>query len=220
MVQQLSLYSSTLAPEVVLITLESLTGMVPQPMEQHTVVMRPKFPFKPEQKAGKINQIESYRIRMTRHGGASDSELLSNLQSPRWNNCIWTLQIVDIPAAGKRPVLTQNIYETTIVKADDILGYMDELGYMPEKEYWVRGSRFYYNDVVIEVFQVYHWNDGQELLDKQHQIKCLVNVAQLNDLESVARGTKQLEALKAELAGLVELDLYERTSLDGRVSWN
>ncbi|KAG7735131.1 hypothetical protein KL948_000697 [Ogataea haglerorum] len=220
MVQQLSLYAATRSADVLLITLESLTGMRPQPMEQHTVVLRPKFPFRPEQKAGKINQIESYRIRMTRKGGADDRELMSDLQSTRWNNCIWTLQIADIPAAGKRPVLVQNLYETTIVQADDILGYMDELGYMPETEYWVRGVRFFYNDVIIEVFRVYHWKEQQELLDPKYQVRCVVNVARLNDLDSVARGTKQLEALKTELSGLIELDLYERTSLDGRVNWN
>ncbi|GME83455.1 unnamed protein product [[Candida] boidinii] len=71
------------------------------------------------------------------------------------NDSIWTIQLSDIPAAGKRIVSTQAIYETTIFETDDIIGYIDELGFIPELEFWNKGVRFYYNDLIIEIFRLY-----------------------------------------------------------------
>ncbi|ODV87682.1 hypothetical protein CANARDRAFT_5001 [[Candida] arabinofermentans NRRL YB-2248] len=258
MVQQLSLTCDIPKSQfqVLRITLESLTGMKPRELAQHTVILKPKFPFNPEQRAGKINQIESYRIRMTRIWGNKDpsqtnttnegESILDPVNKASIDDSIWTLQLSDIPAAGKRSVSIQNLYETTIYKTDDVLGYIDELGYMPEVEYWNSGLRFFYNDIIIEIFRLFVADakaksvniDNEEdtsmtdldsqtsdnktplkLLDGsgQFQIKCFVNVAKLNDLDNVARGAKQLESLKSELSGLIELDVRDRIMMDSRV---
>lgn len=71
------------------------------------------------------------------------------------NSSIWTIQLSDIPAGGKTPVLVQNIYETTIYQTDDVIGYLDELGYMHEAEFWKDGVRYYYGNVIIEVSRLY-----------------------------------------------------------------
>ncbi|GMG28182.1 unnamed protein product [Ambrosiozyma monospora] len=298
MVQQLSLVSSIPKSQykVLMLCLESYTGMNPHPLRQHTVILKPKYPFTPEMAAGKVNQIESYRIRMTRvwdnpNGFSSNLKSSSEQQqnqvktepssdststsattsgdtdnskpSPSSkqglkgepildtfppgtestrNSSIWTLQLSDIPAGGKRTVSIQNIYETTIYETDDIMGYVDELGYTPDIEFWNNGVRFYYNDIVIEVFRLYvhsRGGHGQQagggvgngnvngvhqvslrLLDgsENYQVKCFVNVSKLNDLENVARGAKQLENLKNDLSGLLNLDVPDRISLDSRVN--
>ncbi|GME98851.1 unnamed protein product [Ambrosiozyma monospora] len=291
MVQQLSLVSSIPKSQykVLMLCLESYTGMNPHPLRQHTVILKPKYPFTPELAAGKVNQIESYRIRMTRvwdnpNGFSSNSKSSSEQQQQQnqvkteplsdgsstttgntdnsepkqglkgepildtfppgtestRNSSIWTLQLSDIPAGGKRTVSIQNIYETTIYETDDIMGYVDELGYIPDIEFWNNGVRFYYNDIVIEVFRLYvHSRGGQQpgngigdgntngvhqvplrLLDgsETYQVKCFVNVSKLNDLENVARGAKQLENLKNDLSGLLSLDVPDRISLDSRVN--
>ncbi|QPG74155.1 hypothetical protein FOA43_001479 [Brettanomyces nanus] len=284
MVQQLSLTSSV--PEnqfrTVRITLRALTGLRPEPLARHTIILKPKFPFTPEQSAGKVSQVDSYRIRMVRvwemestsdHMDVSDDQFLlgesisdRSSESTR-NESIWTMQLSDIPAGGNRPVSIQNIYEATVYKTDDIIGYMDEFGYMPEIEFWTKGYRYYYNDIIIEVFRLYvrskdgssdrkpvsdddttekkeeldelNNNDDADagkdemmdvdkpqhlikiaLLDKscRYQVKCFVNVSKLNDLDSVAKGVKELEMLKKELGGMIDLHVPDRTYMDSRLN--
>ncbi|GMF38941.1 unnamed protein product [[Candida] boidinii] len=177
MVQQLSLVSSI--PEnqfnSVKLTLSTLTGMSPKPLTVHTVILKPKFPYTPQYKTNnKPNQIEQYRLRMSRVWDTpistlentttttntinTDKEKLlgdSIFDESTRNDSIWTIQLSDIPAAGKRIVSTQAIYETTIFETDDIIGYIDELGFIPELEFWNKGVRFYYNDLIIEIFRLY-----------------------------------------------------------------
>ncbi|OWB81582.1 hypothetical protein B5S33_g201 [[Candida] boidinii] len=181
MVQQLSLVSSI--PEnqfnSVNLTLSTLTGMSPKPLTVHTVILKPKFPYTPQYKTNnKPNQIEQYRLRMSRVWHTPITTLDNTTTTPATttsatntdqakilgdsifdeatrNDSIWTIQLSDIPAAGKRIVSTQAIYETTIFETDDIIGYVDELGFIPELEFWNKGVRFYYNDLIIEIFRLY-----------------------------------------------------------------
>lgn len=283
MVQQLLLTASVSKAQFVpfKIALQTLTGMNPEPLARHTVILRPRFPYLPEKTTTKADPVETYRIRMTRVWDVADSgsmetnntadenseevgkaaEKVENTESMKQNttdgtsteagqsthtlvadsvfdqspetsknNSIWTIQLSDIPAAGKRPVSIQNIYEATIYKTDDVLGYVDELGYMPETEFWTRGLRFYYNDVVvIEVVRFYistrstgAQNGPVPLrpVDKSasYHIRCFVDVANLNDLDNVARGVKQLEHLRTQLAGLIDLHVPDRRNMDSRLN--
>lgn len=258
MVQQLSLAASALPGnlEKLLLTLKALTGQYAQPMHQHTIILRPRYPFTPEPAPGKVTQIESYRIRMTRIWD-SDSKLTVSetlfgesikKQDTSINDSIWTLQLSDIPAGGKTQVSIQNIYETTIYETDDIIGYLDELGYMHETEYWVNGVRFYYGDVIIELSRLYIQDDNKnannassneaqidlteetsvidgaksklKLLNPNgsYFMKAFVNVGEVTDLESVAIATRQLDNLKKELEEVVTLRIPDRTSMDSRVN--
>lgn len=287
MVQQLLLTASVSKAQFVpfKIALQTLTGMNPEPLARHTVILQPKFPYIPEKTVTKADPVETYRIRMTRVWNepsagdiADDNErdLKSNddtdgvnesansagnsgkkfdkapeivtagsrqdCQSPigdsvfdqspetSRNNSIWTIQLSDIPAAGKRPVSIQNIYEATIYKTDDVLGYVDELGYMPETEFWARGLRFYYNDiVVIEVLRLYISSKPTSAGNRSvplrpvdssvsYHVRCFVDVANLNDLDNVARGVKQLEHLRTQLAGLIDLHVPDRRNMDSRLN--
>ena len=256
MVQQLTLTAQIPSKSVsrLLLTLKTLTGNIQSDMNVHTVILKPRYPFMPEQIAGKVVQIESYRVRMNRiwEKGHPTSLVHNNIHTDvtilgdsitrrdneSLNSSIWTLQLSDIPAGGQNPVLIQNIYETTIYQTDDIIGYLDELGYIHETEFWTYGTRFYYGNVIIEITQIYV-NDTAavrdleaefsnkditlttlKLLDpsRSYHIKAYVNVSSLNDLESVAVGVKSLEALKKELSELVELKIPDRLAMDSRIN--
>jgi len=134
-------------------------------MNIHSVILKPRFPFTPEIIPGKVSQIESYRVRMNRvweTGHPSDiattdevwGHSITSVDSSL-NDSIWTIQLSDIPLAGQNSVLVQNIHESTIYETDDIIGYLDELGYMHENEFWINGLRFYYGNIVMELTQLY-----------------------------------------------------------------
>lgn len=272
MVQQLSLTAQVPSSKVerLLLTLQTLTGNVYSNMNQHSVILKPRYPFTPEPVAGSVVQIESYRVRMNRlwESGHPKTfrESLKTMKSPgletetgttvsgdsitkqsgrELSDSIWTLQLSDIPAGGKNPVLVQNIYETTIYETDDVIGYLDELGYMHETEFWSNGVRFYYGDVIVELCHMYVLDNGKrsgstpdeaqksepntgpastlsslKLFDQSGtcNLKAFVNIGRLNDIESISLGTNQLEALKRELSELVELHIPDRTMMDSRLN--
>lgn len=264
MVQQLSLTAQVPSSKIerLLLTLETLTGNISSPMHQHSVILKPRYPFTPELTPGKFLQIESYRIRMNRiwEDGFPSTFLDETGEglnvfgesitkpNPNINSSIWTLQLTDIPAGGKNPVLIQNIYETTIYQTDDVIGYLDELGYMHEAEFWTDGVRFYYGNVIIELSHLYVLHSRQQssapievqedgmvvdptpqpesktsrlcLLDSSGacHVKAYVNIGALNDLESAGVGIKQLELLKRELSEIVELRIPDRTAMDSRIN--
>lgn len=255
MVQQLSLTAQVEKSKIqrLLLTLETLTGNISSPMHKHSVILKPRYPFTPENIPGKFNQIDSYRIRMNRiweNGFPPNFTDFNNslikitgesITKPNENinNSIWTLQLSDIPAGGKNPTLIQNIYETTIYQTDDVIGYLDELGYMHEAEFWTDGVRFYYGNVILELSKIYILDNNNKsvvidtesssqslsesnlkLLDGSGNchVKAYVNVGALNDLESAALGIKQLESLKKELADIVELTIPDRTVMDSRIN--
>lgn len=258
MVQQLSLTTQVERYKIqrLLLTLETLTGNISSPMHKHSVILKPRYPFTPENIPGKVNQIDSYRIRMNRiweDGYPIKFESIDQIgadifgesitkPSENINSSIWTLQLSDIPAGGKNSVLIQNIYETTIYQTDDVIGYLDELGYMHETEFWTNGVRFYYGNVILELSHIYildnktdaigvdlNITDGSnttnitsklKLLDGSGNchVKAYVNVGALTDLESVSLGIKQLESLKRELSEIVELHIPDRTVMDSRIN--
>lgn len=259
MVQQLSLSTQVPSSKVqkLLLTLETLTSNIQSEMNQHSIILKPRYPFTPEIKPGKVGQIESYFIRMNRIWEAGYPSIFSSSQQSdikgesilRENNnllndSIWTLQLSDIPAGGKTAVSIQNIYEATIYQSDDIFGYLDELGYIYETEFWKNGVRFFYGNIIIEVYRLYILHDEEKkkiidsgiqnsdehqsnkdlqflkLLDKSGNcfVKAYVNVGSLNDVDSVSLGTKQLESLKRELSEIIELHVPDRLAMDSRIN--
>lgn len=108
-------------------TLQAFTGQLhPQPITTYTLVCKPNQVFKPKFEPGKVNQIEQYYMRCITtwlcdydiskpalKGDDIFSGLLFDANAPEKN---WTLQISDIPVAGKnQSVCAQTVYETTIV---------------------------------------------------------------------------------------------------------
>lgn len=264
MVQQLSLTAQVPSGKVqrLLLTLQALTGNIQHSMHQHTVILRPRYPFIPEIIPGKVVQIESYRVRMNRiwedgypskfeHSTIAGDEILGeSITKPNENinDSIWTLQLSDIPAGGKNLALIQNIYETTIYQTDDVIGYLDELGYMHETEFWTNGVRFYYGNAIIELTKLYVLDkknnaetiEDVDMKDVDHNksdaikndlsnlklldpsetchLKAYVNIGALNDLENVNLGLRQLESLQRELSEIIQLHIPDRTTMDSRIN--
>mgnify|MGYP004706316583 CR=1 FL=1 len=251
MVQQLSLVSHIDDKQLnkLLLTLQALTGTKPFEIKRHTIILKPRNPFLPDPIPGKINQIESYKARITRIWNENDGYPLKGdsiiNQNNGLNESIWTLQISDIPAGGENNVLIQNIYETTIYKTDDIIGYLEELGYMHEVEFWVKGWRFYYNNIIFEISKLLlidnnSNNNDDDIINIDNEstnntnnliklkdfddkgvysIKAFVNISSFNDLESVAIGKKNLLDLKSQLQDLIDLHIPDRLLMDSRINY-
>lgn len=132
MVHQLLLCASILQQNYIqtVSTLQALTGVLdPQETATYTLLTKPHNIFKPKFEPGKVNQIEQYYMRCTTTWNDSAAQEL-NLSKPiipgksdiRVERLFsgkevkhWTLQVSDIPNAGKNPVLAQNFYESTLV---------------------------------------------------------------------------------------------------------
>lgn len=111
-------------------TLRALTGVLnPQDISTYTLLTKPHNVFKPKFEPGKVNQIEQFYMKCTTIWADSASEKLDlavpilkdgpdvlvnrlfNGETVKY----WTLQISDIPNAGKNPVLAHNFHESTLV---------------------------------------------------------------------------------------------------------
>lgn len=139
MVHQLSLVSTIPHNQYgqTVSTLQALTGLLsPQPIATYTLITQPHNVFKPKFEPGKVNQIEQYYMKCITtwtdntskklniakpvvKDGENDDILVDKLfsgdgeGSPRRN---WTLQISDIPIAGKNQACSaQTIFESTLV---------------------------------------------------------------------------------------------------------
>lgn len=130
MVHQLSLVSSIPHSSYIqtVSTLQALTGLSsPQKISTYTLLTRPHDVFKPKFEPGKVNQIEQYHMRCTTTWSEqidiskpilrdSDEILADILFVGHDNRKQWTLQIADIPNAGKnQPCCAQTVYESTLV---------------------------------------------------------------------------------------------------------
>lgn len=154
-------------------------------------------------------------------------------------NKIWTLQIADIPIAGKNQICSlQNIYESTLVyNANDnsFLQFLNDLGYEVINQFWNKGLRFFYGDIVIEIYKIFIRDDSKEsedkdsaekdkitlkLLDESNgfQIKAFINVPKSTDLDIINQGYKDLVKLQENLKGLVKFEIPDRIFMDSRVS--
>lgn len=132
MVHQLLLCSSISQSNYIqtVSTLQALTGVLhPQDIATYTLLTKPHNVFKPKFEPGKVNQIEQYYMKCSTTWN-DEAALELNLSQPiiagksdiRVERLFsgkkvkhWTLQISDIPNAGKNPVLAHNFYESTLV---------------------------------------------------------------------------------------------------------
>lgn len=235
MPQQVSLTGSIPLAQYALAvsTLEAYTGMRPAPVGTHTLVAQPYLRYFPKAEAGKVNQIEMYKLRVVREWApleAAERNGIIHTHSVVHHEELglhtWTLVVADIPLAGRRSTTLQAVYESTITHGN-VLPYLTVLGYTMASEFWVRGVRFFHGDVVIELTRVYVGDSAESsedevplaLLDVTggYMVRAYVNVARTTDVDGLARADSALVALQAELAGLVKLGMVERGSMDGRV---
>lgn len=247
MPQQLSLYGSIPDAnlKITLHTLVALTGMEPSHIFSHNLLWVPKHPFRPVVAAGQVNQIEQYRICLTSDLVAytkSQNPSWSNADDKRINaqfqkipdlvtpfnsgrdtlvSRAWVNNVAELPEAGKRKVISQSLLSSQVTSGNPFL-FAENLGYTFNSEYWVKGYQFIYGKVVLELFRLcaYDASTGQlKLLDESGSwaIKAYTNVNSVTDIEAITLGTQMLEKLKAEVAGLLDLDLPDRNCFDTRI---
>ncbi|EGV61256.1 Mediator of RNA polymerase II transcription subunit 18 [Yamadazyma tenuis] len=199
MVHQLSLVSTIPHSSYVqtISTLQALTGLTsPQPVSTYTLICKPINKFKPKFVPGKVNQIEQYFMKCITTWDDLDSfdlatpylsdrvstSILFNSDSAANTKKIWTLQISDIPIAGKNQTCSaQNIFESTLVHThtasrkdagdekdsgdldkDSFLQFLEDLGYNSINQFWIKGVRFFHGDIVIEIFKVFVRDDANK----------------------------------------------------------
>lgn len=190
-----------------------------------------------------MKQIESLQINLP----AASSTILNNNNSnapevPQTEE--FSFQISDIPAAGKRKVSSQTIYEVNICQSrSQLYGYLKELGYIEHQRYAVKGLSFIYNGTInIEIFQIFAIqeeksasNDGDgknreetntnvklRIVDELENwfLKIYSNVAKITDIGLINKATADLVAVQKELSDLIMLKIPERNCMDSRIDDN
>lgn len=112
---------------------------------------------------------------------------------------------------------------------DSFLQFLEDLGYDVVNQYWLKGIRFFYGDIVVEIFKVFVRDDAAEapdgrirlkLLDESNtfQIKTYINYPRNANVDLVSKGTKELTNLKATLQNLFDLEVPDRMFMDSRVT--
>lgn len=119
--------------------------------------------------------------------------------------------------------------ETKTISKDSFLQFIEDLGYDVVNQYWLKGIRFFYGDIIIEIFKLYvREDDGPiideklklSLLDKSNtfQVKAYINFPKGASVDLINQGTKDLTKLKESLKNLFELEVPDRMYMDSRVA--
>lgn len=284
-------------------TLKAFTGLLsPQSIATYSLITKPNHIFKPKFEPGKVNQIEQYFMKCLTTWDDNDFSikdpvtldsviLVKKLFDSKSPERIWTLQISDIPIAGKnQPCSAQTIYESTVIHThtnvkrdllpetipetipekepsddmemdiveikpeskemkskeevkrprqdsisldkldtpqnDSFLQFLSDLGYDVVNQYWIKGIRFFHNDIVIEIFKIFIRDDNYQgleiklkLLDESNtfQFKAYINIAKSTNVDAINHGTKELMKLQELLANLLKLEIPDRMFMDSRV---
>ncbi|GMM35527.1 Srb5 protein [Saccharomycopsis crataegensis] len=141
----------------------------------------------------------------------------------------YSFQISDIPAAGKRKVSSQTIYEVNIKQSATALrSYMMNLGYVEKQRFLIKGLKFLYNGVVnIEIFQVFAIDatDGKtvvQIIDGSENwfLKAYVNVAKITDISLINKASSDLALLQKNVGNLIKLKIPDRGLMDSRINDN
>lgn len=112
---------------------------------------------------------------------------------------------------------------------DSFLTFLENLGYDVTNQYWLKGIRFFYGNIVIEMFKVLVRDDTAlsqvakirlRALDESNtfQIKAYISFPKGASVDVITKGTKDLTALKATLHSLFELEVPDRMAMDSRVA--
>lgn len=243
MVQQLSLFSIIKQSEFALVraSLSSLTGQShPQRYQHLTIICKPINVLEFEPNSTK-QQFEQYKIQLKADLIPDDpQEGPLDIESKRE----WAFQVYDIPTFAtqqnstnsttakkvKININSQTFYESIIKLSpdDSIVTILKTLGYEFQTDYKVKGERFFYGNITIELFQVLVKDrqvEGEDVkiswkpINESTMIKCFINVAKITDLENSTRSIHELSKLKSELQGLVELGVPDKNHMDSRIGF-
>lgn len=134
----------------------------------------------------------------------------------------WLIHAAELPEAGKRKVISQALLSTQVTDGDPF-EFLENLGYVFSSQYWIKGYQFTYGKIVIQLFRLCSEDEAQtgqlKLLDPSGHwsIKAYTNVQAITDIEALTSATQNLERLKAEVAGLFNLEQPDRNCFDPRI---
>lgn len=135
----------------------------------------------------------------------------------------------------------QETHKTTTSKSsknDSFLIFLYDLGYDVVNQYWIKGVRFFYKDIIIEIYKIFIRDDEfnhnvgptsttatdanaikLKLLDESNtfQIKCFVNVPKTTDVDQINAGAKELTKLQEFVKNLFILEIPDRMYMDSRI---
>lgn len=114
-------------------------------------------------------------------------------------------------------------------KIESFKGFLYGLGFNVINQYWLNGIRFFYNDIVIEIFRVYVKVKNQslflnektqiKLLDATNsfQIKAYINISKSTDVDLINKGLKDLAEFKDFIKDLIDFDISNIEYVDYRI---
>lgn len=119
--------------------------------------------------------------------------------------------------------------EKYVVRKDSFLVFLSDLGYEVINQYWLKGIRFFYGDIIIEIYKIFIRDDTDshvstngiklKLLDEsnQFQIKTYININKSTEIDLINLGVKELIKLQDALKNLFVLEIPDRMYMDSRV---
>lgn len=229
--QQISLYAkiNNSQLKICLHALASLTGMDPTTILQHTMVWAPAPKYTPKILPGQGGQLDQYRIHVTNDSKSEEKEkIISYVQSKdskeeidNLANRQWHFQIMEMPEAGKQKTTSQSISSWSVKKGDSFQ-FLQSLAYKFQFEYWQKGFQFVYGNAVIQLTRIHILDETTKaikLLDPSQQwiVKVYIDVGHLTDIEALNKAVKELEKVKTELHGLMNLEIPDRNAFDTRI---
>lgn len=115
-------------------------------------------------------------------------------------------------------------------RRDSFLQFLSDLGYDVLNQYWIKGVRYFYGEIIIEIYKVLIRDDEDQsksksghiklkLLDESNtfQLKTFINVPKSTDINLINQGTKDLLHLQETLSSLITLEKPDRKYMDARV---
>lgn len=119
--------------------------------------------------------------------------------------------------------------EKAVIRKDSFLVFLSDLGYEVINQYWLKGIRFFYGDIIIEIYKIFIRDDTDthastngiklKLLDEsnQFQIKTYININKSTEIDLINLGVKELIKLQDALKNLFVLEIPDRMYMDSRV---
>lgn len=144
--------------------------------------------------------------------------------TPKSSTSNRTLQFCDIPEAGNRRPVTSRLMADIPIKRGDVDAFMSAMEYTQVSIHHLRGHRFAHNSISLLFFQPFLPSSDPvtpptliALDPGSYILQASLRVADGTKPDQMARGVKELMALKEMLKGSVELEMVDRMALDTRV---
>lgn len=138
-------------------------------------------------------------------------------------------EVSNVELTEEKPKSVTTNSSTSVVRRDSFLVFLSDLGYEVINQYWLKGIRFFYGNIIIEIYKIFVRDDNDsnittdgiklKLLDEsnQFQIKAYININRSTEIDLINLGVKELIKLQDALKNLFVLEIPDRMYMDSRV---